>query len=822
MSTQVLRPNGTVTNGWGSNWIGGSTHHGVQSDNSPASTGGAAATGTYSIAVTTGQLVLDFGSYTLTGTQRAEQVRCRIWCTTFSSGNAFIMNTYLQDSSGNNSSVAIAQNTAVNTITEFTSNWFTSTPTGGEWLQAAIDGVRLRMQDAGGPTTADVYESFIDVDVRTQPTVVVNSVTASSHKPQVFWTYTDPDGLSGQSAFQVKIFTAAQYGAGGFNPDTSTYYDGTGETTNASSGWQGTRLLPNGTYRAYVKTAKLFRGSVQWYSNWAFYTFTVADTPPAPTAVGPSNNEVVNTDMPTLRATVSISSYSWAPRVKAQWQLAQDFGFTTGLRTIDEPVADFRSSGATTEVVSTAQQLFQGTWYIRAREVDELGGLGAYSSSTSFVVSHPPTATNLNPTNDTTLQYGANGAVTFTWTFADTSTTDFQTAYQILIEQNSDGTLVLDSGKITASTNSATLIIPSAYKDVQLRWKIRLWDSDNVVGNYSPASTFRAGDPPTVAITAPVTTASSPNPTVTWTFATGNPQRTQKSYEVSFSKLGVPVYDSGVIQQNVQTYTPTSPIYTNGDTGTVTVIVTDTANLQSSATATFTVSYTPPAAPSFTPDATTYPTLGYTTIQWTRTPDSAFTNWRLYRRVVGDTTWTNVFETPVAGSGTGTVQDWTAGSGIAYEYAMVQEAQRFGVAVESVYVPSSSTSGSSTEYFLVHPTDNTQNFHLYHVVSDQFTEEFETASLVLLDRGRKTDYGQRLGYTGSLTANLYDQTGNTARAQRLALQSLKNQMTFVYLRNPFGDVWAVDTADIQITRMGGVGTKEFSSVTIPYQEVSAS
>lgn len=822
MSIVTVRPDSTFSNGWSTNYINAASHHAAQSDNNPATTGATSRAGlSYSIGVTTGELILGVGDYTIPAGKRVESVRARIWTGTQSSGFAYIMTTYLWD--GNAYISAISQNTSNLAITEFTSSWFSSTVAGGEWVQAFINGIYVRFLDGGGPTTANVAETFVDLDVRTQPTVAITSVTASSHKPQVFWTYTDPDGLSGQSAFQVKIFTAAQYGAGGFNADTSTYYDGTGEIQNASSGWQGTRLLPNGTYRAYVKVAKLFRGSVQWYSNWTFYTFVINDTPPAPTAVGPSSNEVVNTDIPILRATVSLNpNFSWAPRVKAQWQLAQDFGFTTGLRTIDEPVADFRSSGTTTEVVSTAQQLFQGTWYIRARELDELGAYGAYSSSTSFVVSHPPTAINLNPTNDTTLQYGANGAVTFTWTFADTSTIDFQTAYQILIEQNSDGTLIVDSGKIAASTNSATLIIPLAYKDVQLRWKIRLWDSDNVVGNYSPASTFRAGDPPTVTITSPTTTASSPNPPITWTFATGNPQRTQKSFEVSFSKLGVPVYDSGVIQQNVQTYTPTSPIYTNGDTGTVTVIVTDTANLQSSATATFTVSYTPPAAPSFTPDATTYPTLGYTTIQWTRSPDSAFTNWRLYRRIVGDTTWTNVFETPVAGTGTGTVQDWTAGSGVAYEYAMVQEAQRFGVAVESVYNASSSTSGSSTEYFLVHPTDNTQNFHLYHVVSDQFTEEFETASLVLLDRGRKTDYGQRLGYTGSLTANLYDQTGNTARAQRLALQALKNQMTFVYLRNPFGDVWAVETADIQITRMGGVGTKEFSSVIIPYQEVFAS
>lgn len=826
MTVQVLRPDGTVSNGWGSNWIGGSTHHGVQSDNSPASTGGAAATGTYSIGVVGSGLVLSVGGYTLAGNQKVERARARAWYTTFSSGNAAIWDLQLLDPAvvgGSGAVIAtVSTNNSLNTITEQSTPWTTSAYNGAEITQSVINSLNINLFSTGGsPTAPDIYESFVDIDVRTQPTVVITSVTPSSHKPQVLWTYTDPDGLSGQSAFQAKIFTIAVANGGGFNADTSTAYDSSGEVTNASQGWQGTRLLPNGTYRAYVKVAKLFRGSIHWYSAWTSWTFTINDVPPAPTAVGPTGSEVVNTDIPTLRATVAAnSSYNWAGRVKAQWQLAQDFGFGTGLRTIDEPVADFRSQGATTEIVPISQQLFQGTWYIRAREVDELGSYGAYSAIGSFLVSHPPNAINLNPTNDQTLQYGANGAVTFTWTFSDTSPTDFQTAYQIVIELNSDGSEILNTGKITGADNSATLIIPLAYKDVQLRWKIRLYDSDDKVGNYTATQLFRAGDPPVVTITAPVTTATTPNPTVTWTFVTGNPQRTQKSFQITFTKLGTVVYDSGVIQQNVLTYTPTSQIYTNGDTGTVTITVTDTANLQSSATATFTVTYSGPAAPSFTPDATTYPTLGYTTVTWTRSPDSAFTNWRLYRRIVGTIPWTNIFETPVAGTGTGSYQDWTAASGVAYEYAMVQEAQRFGVPVESVYNPSSSTSGTSTEYFLIHPTDNSQNFHLYHVTSDQFTEEFETTSFVLLDRGRKTDYGQRLGYTGQLTAGLYDQTGNTARSQRLALQALKNLMTFMYLRNPFGDVWAVETADIQITRMGGVGPNEFSTVNIPYQEVT--
>jgi hypothetical protein len=58
-----------------------------------------------------------------------------------------------------------------------------------------------------------------------------------------------------------------------------------------------------------------------------------------------------------------------------------------------------------------------------------------------------------------------------------------------------------------------------------------------------------------------------------------------------------------------------------------------------------------------------------------------------------------------------------------------------------------------------------------------------------------------------------------ARNQLQDIKAMRKLDHPVYLRNPFGDVWLVSLGDVQVDRVAGVGTNEFSDITVPYREV---
>lgn len=132
-----------------------------------------------------------------------------------------------------------------------------------------------------------------------------------------------------------------------------------------------------------------------------------------------------------------------------------------------------------------------------------------------------------------------------------------------------------------------------------------------------------------------------------------------------------------------------------------------------------------------------------------------------------------------------------------------------------------SVTPGSTHYWLIHPDDEAKNMQLHQVVSDSMSEEYQQESFVLLGRpGRKVDYGDRMGREGSLSAQLRDRPGYTARQQRQDLEELRAERRELFLRNPFGDVWQVSTGNLQISRVPGVGAHEYVDISIPYTEVA--
>lgn len=329
------------------------------------------------------------------------------------------------------------------------------------------------------------------------------------------------------------------------------------------------------------------------------------------------------------------------------------------------------------------------TWYLRMRTIDNTGKTGPYTSTISFTVSHPPAPANLTPTGDLTLNYGS-GAVTFDWDFTDPDAADTQSAFQVIVERNDTSANVTDSGKVaTNSTTTAwTFTIPVGQKDQPLRWKVRLWDSDDVVGSYSTNQLFRVADQPQVVITYPADNAIVDNarPTFTWTDTlTGG--RTQASYRVRVQEVGATLgttYDSGTLSGTNLTHQPAANILQNGKAYTVEVDCTDSTGLTGTDTNAFICVFDQPRAVVPIINVDSYDDFGYATVTWTNSvQDAQFTQYQLYRRKYGDTSWTKVGDPITAIQASYVVKDQLAAAGNVYEYTVAQTGTRYGVGIES-------------------------------------------------------------------------------------------------------------------------------------------
>lgn len=142
---------------------------------------------------------------------------------------------------------------------------------------------------AWSPTVFFTTHSATTTVVSSPSGAVINSL-----RPSVVWSVTDPNSDT-LGAWEVKIFTAAQYGAVGFNPSTSTpTQSGSGTATYFPLWTPATPLANNTTYRAYVRTTS---GVYKVQSPWAYSDFSLAvDVPTAPVTT-------VNTDLPRARIT---------------------------------------------------------------------------------------------------------------------------------------------------------------------------------------------------------------------------------------------------------------------------------------------------------------------------------------------------------------------------------------------------------------------------------------------------------------------------------------------------------------------------------------
>lgn len=260
----------------------------------------------------------------------------------------------------------------------------------------------------------------------------------------------------------------------------------------------------------------------------------------APTNVTPGSGSIVDTNTPTLGATIVAEGTS---RQRVEWHISTSSDFLNNLRIIAEPTSDLKVSGATTEPVPLASKLSQGAWYIRARTLDEGGAPSPYSSTQQFTVAHAPSASPVSPSSGQTIAWSANG-LSLSWLFSDPSPDDSQLAYQVIVTNTATGSSVADTGKTPSLSKIATVSIPDTSKNAVLSWRVRVWDQDDIAGNYTNPVVFTVGDAPGIVV-ATMTTVATSSPTIAFTFTPiGAPLAT---YRVTITRDSdsSQVYDSG-------------------------------------------------------------------------------------------------------------------------------------------------------------------------------------------------------------------------------------------------------------------------------------
>lgn len=697
-----------------------------------------------------------------------------------------------------------------------------------------------------GGDLAVIAQMRLAYGVYNRPTLAVSAPTGTvslTSTPQIVWGFSGD--TIGQGGYRVRVFTAAQYGIGGFNPESSpsTYDSGVVTSTNTFHQLPAGTLAKGVVYRAYVMAFQALPGSQ--FKHWttdgttlaalgaAAYTgFTFDPAPPATLSfLSPNAGSIWNTDRPPLRAIVEPHPVPGFLS-KVQWDFATDAGYTANLRSVIEPDSAFRTAGATLMEMPPAQELFQGQWYIRARAIDQAGTAGPWLlSASSFgnyaTITHPPSTAGHVPS-------GGRSYINFicSWAFSDTSPSDVQTAYQVIIERDSDGFQIADSGKVVSPNQFySSPSVTSTYFDVLLRWRVRVWDSDDVAGPWSANQQGYMRNYPVLAITYPLTTVTSPAPTVTWTLSLG---RTQSAFRVvalpiPFTTLqpgSTPldpdkVYDSGWVSSSLL-YHQIAPVLESGKSYRIAVWARDTFNIPANANVVaykdISATWIPPDTPAAVASSASYDTLGYITVTWPQNRDGSFSSYQVYRREVGTTEWTLVGTTVDILPTTYVYKDWTAPANKTYEYAVTQIALRYTALVESTPVAINSVSTAGSAYWIISTEDETLNARL-NVNSDSYSEQWEQETIDLLGRGRRVERGTRWGMAGSITANVYGNELKTAREIRQGLEAMKSGAVDVWLRNPFGDVWRVALGDLQIDRVAGVGTNEYFSMTVEYTEV---
>lgn len=568
------------------------------------------------------------------------------------------------------------------------------------------------------------------------------------------------------------------------------------------------------------------------------YVYVTEDTLAAPVILAPRNVNV-GVDTPSVYISARHGNKYSNVLGKLELEIDDNAGFTSPADVIEvdsrfQTFSSFTTADQPTRfyntVIPVSAGLSSGTWYMRARILDDMGGAGEWSTTASFTISHPPVPLPLSPAENTIQLYGT-GDVNFRWQFTDPSDDDSQSAYQLVVIRTDTGAIVTDTGKVTSSDDNVTLNFVVGLKDIPLQWTVTLWDADDVQGPASAPIIFQIADAPTVTLDMPVnaSTIATALPTFQWTFSAGG-GRTQRAFRVIVYPTANPdavVADSGWKFSDASSYQFPTQILINAVNYTAEIHVQDSASLTATDSNTFDTDWVEPVLADLTVTTDDFKA----TLTWTDANlDPDFVRWFVYRRYmktatvdldVDDTanTWVLIGET-ADNSALVTFNDYTAPLGKSCDYVVVQLVDRFGSLVESEITSFETATLTGDRYFIVPevPIGAIASFEASNVVADSFAPETERETLHVVGRGRQVQIGDDLGYSGSLSIQLRNPA--TARRDREFIEAIASSDTGnVYLKSPFGDVLYVSFGDPSFNRRPGSGTSDLGDLSVSYVEV---
>ncbi|WAH38623.1 sialidase family protein [Alicyclobacillus dauci] len=353
-----------------------------------------------------------------------------------------------------------------------------------------------------------------------------------------------------------------------------------------------------------------------------------------------------------------------------------------------------------------------------------------YNDSTSIQYSYvslnsPPNAPTLNPVSN----FDAMTAKNLTWQFSDPNSNDSQSAYQLQVVDVSSGSTVVDSGKVTSSSQSYALAANTLSNGKQYQWRVTTWDSSGAQGPWSNYSTFNTAAAPSVSFTSPLAGSSDNTSSVVAKWSYSDPgNNAQASYDLQLLDANNNVlWESGTVNDSTGNIREMTVQYTlaNDTNYQLKIVSTNTKGITSApATTSFSTSFTPPApaAMTATPDSASG-RISFAIFNPAPTGSQpAVSGNDIYRRTSDSTDWTRVAEAIPSNS---SWTDYSVASGQSYDYKVTTYGTN-GTQVDSQVI---TTSISLSGIWLHDPADPTT------LTRFKLRENNRTS---------KTDYGQTL------------------------------------------------------------------------------
>lgn len=349
----------------------------------------------YGIMSNIDDFVLDFGSYTLAANERCARARVASRIRGTSASFSMNLETWLRPVTKGDGGGAYYQGVYSGWTTVW-NPWYEA-----EFNQTDVNAIQSAYRKLDDVTTPAVSEAYIELDIRTQPTVTITSPASGAslfpRRPTIQWTY----NAQGDTvrAHQMKVFSSAQYSAGGFSPDTSASTWDSGRVSGAATSKQvGVDLAYGTTYRAYVKLATDFRGA-DWWSPWTYVQFTINQPPSVSNVATNPATPITTTNRPDITGTYTDPEGNIAAYLHVKVFSEAKYG-APGFNA-DTTVADY-DSGQQGVVNLTSGMSFSWTVgtplsantnykaYVRATEEGTPTRWSAWAASGTFIIQTAP------------------------------------------------------------------------------------------------------------------------------------------------------------------------------------------------------------------------------------------------------------------------------------------------------------------------------------------------------------------------------------------------------------------------------------------------